>query len=45
MASAEVQVREGRPDLAKHTLENLIARFPFDALVGQARRRLAELTG
>lgn len=45
MASAHVQVHEGRPDLAKHTLENLIARFPFDALVVQARKRLAELNG
>jgi hypothetical protein len=45
MASAQVQVREGRPDLAKQTLENLIARFPFDALVAHARKRLLELAG
>jgi hypothetical protein len=43
MSSAQVQINEGRPDLARNTLQNLIARFPFDPLTAHARRKLAEL--
>lgn len=44
LSSAQVQVAEGRPDLARATLENLIARFPHDALISTARRKLFDLT-
>ncbi len=43
MSSAQVQLDEGRPDLAKRTLENLLARFPHDSLAQEARRKLREL--
>jgi hypothetical protein len=43
MSSAQVQLDEGRPDLAKRTLENLLARFPYDSLAQEARRKLREL--
>jgi hypothetical protein len=42
-ASAAVQHNEGRPDLAKATLHNLVTRFPKDSLTPIARRRLGEL--
>jgi tetratricopeptide (TPR) repeat protein len=42
-ASARVQQAEGRPDLAKTTLQNLINRFPRDPYAEEARRRLLEL--
>jgi hypothetical protein len=43
-ASAAVQHNEGRPDLARATLQNLVARFPRDSLAPVAKRRLVELT-
>ncbi len=43
MSSAHVQVAEGRPDLARATLSNLIARFPYDTLAVQAKKKLNEL--
>lgn len=43
MSSAQVQISEGRPDLARATLENLIARFPHDSLAVLARKKLNEL--
>ena len=43
MSSAQVQITEGRPDLARSTLENLIARFPYDTLAVQAKKKLNEL--
>lgn len=43
MSSAQVQLAEGRPDLARATLENLIARFPHDSLTVLARKKLNEL--
>ena len=42
-ASAAVQHNEGRPDLARATLHNLVTRFPKDSLTPIARRRLGEL--
>jgi len=45
LAGARVQEDEGRPDLARVTLENLIARYPLDPLADMARKKLAELTG
>jgi hypothetical protein len=42
-ASAAVQHNEGRPDLARATLHNLVTRFPRDSLAPIARRRLGEL--
>jgi hypothetical protein len=45
LASAEVQVSEGRSDLAVGTLMNLIQRYPMDALAVLAERRLRELQG
>lgn len=41
-ASAHVQHGEGRPDLAKATLQNLVTRFPKDSLAQLARKKLAE---
>ncbi len=43
IASAEVQLAEGREDLAVRTLENVIARFPLDGLVPLAQRRLEQI--
>jgi hypothetical protein len=43
MSSAHVQIAEGRPDLARATLENLIVRFPYDTLAVQAKKKLNEL--
>jgi hypothetical protein len=43
-ASAAVQHNEGRPDLARATLQNLVTRFPRDSLAPIAKRRLNELT-
>jgi TolA-binding protein len=43
LASANVQAREGRTDLACTTLKNIIARYPLDPLCELAQRRLAEL--
>ena len=43
-ASAAVQHNEGRPDLARATLQNLVTRFPRDSLAPIAKRRLGELT-
>jgi len=43
MSSAQVQLAEGRPDLARATLESLIARFPHDSLAVLARKKLNEL--
>lgn len=45
LASAEVQVSEGRSDLAVGTLMNLIQRYPMDALAVIAERRLRDLQG
>jgi hypothetical protein len=45
LASAEVQVSQGRPDLGVGTLMNLIQRYPMDALAVIAERRLRELQG
>lgn len=42
-ASAAVQHCEGRPDLARTTLESLVARFPRASLTPMARKRLLEL--
>lgn len=42
-ASAAVQQHEGRPDLARATLQNLVARFPRDSLAPAARRRLHDI--
>jgi hypothetical protein len=42
-ASARVQATEGRPDLARNTLQMLISRFPRDPLAAEARRRLLDL--
>jgi len=43
MASALAQIAEGRSDLARATLESLIARFPFDSLAGIARQKLNDV--
>jgi hypothetical protein len=43
LASADVQLQEGRPDLARATLKSLIARYPLDPLVPHAERRLQEI--
>jgi predicted Zn-dependent protease len=43
LSSADVQLEEGRPDLARATLKSLIARYPLDPLVPHAERRLAEI--
>jgi hypothetical protein len=42
-ASARVQCVEGRPDLARSTLQTLLNRFPRDPLAMEARRKLLEL--
>ncbi len=42
-AGAQVQLDEGRPDLARNTLRNLIARYPLDPLAELAHRKLGEL--
>ncbi len=44
MSSAQVQIVEGRPDLARATLESLLARFPHDTLAVQAKKMLEQLT-
>ena len=36
-------LREGRPDLARATLQTLLMRFPMDGLVNVARRKLVSL--
>jgi membrane associated rhomboid family serine protease len=39
--AAEAQARGGRADLARQTLEHIIARFPMDPIAEQARRKLS----
>jgi hypothetical protein len=43
LASADAQLREGRPGLARVTLENLLAHYPLDPLVPHAERKLVEV--
>ncbi len=43
LATADAQLREGRPGLARTTLENLLARYPLDPLVSYAERKLVEV--
>jgi hypothetical protein len=43
IASADVQLHEGRADLARATLQSVVTRFPLDPLAVVAERKLAEL--
>jgi hypothetical protein len=43
LVSADAQLREGRPGLARATLQSLLARYPLDPLVPHAERKLLEV--
>jgi len=42
---AAVQAAAGRPELARKTLQHLLARYPTNGAAAEARGRLGELGG
>jgi predicted Zn-dependent protease len=43
LSSADVQLAENRPDLARATLKSLLGRYPLDPLVMHAEKKLAQI--
>jgi predicted Zn-dependent protease len=43
LLGARVQEQEGRPDLARATLQNILGTYPMDPVAEVAKRRLAQL--